>query len=383
MGGIVASLMRGKSASRQAFRAGTAVLALAALALAGPLAPAARRVRAEPRPAAAQAAEPARAPAELCDVVDVVDADTLRVLRGGRVEKLRLLSVDTEEKLGGSPSASASKPETLFGEECALWARAFFAGLAEGDAPPRVALLLPGGAEQRDAYGRLLCHVLLPDGTDFNLLLVESGRSPYFNKYGNSTVCHPAFVAAQERARAAQRGIWDPATNRPATTGAPSAARPYDRLLPWWQARAGALDAFSARCAREPEACADAQDPAALQRALAWCEGDAGRAVEVFGEPERFFDEDDGGWTVLFRTGDAKCAFRARVPAARRAALAPLDLVGSAAELRQNYWSVTGRLRRGTRGRGGFELEAGDPRQWRPGGPEPRLPAPAPAQAGD
>jgi len=349
------------------------LLLLAALVLPGSLAAAPRRAQAEAREVAAPSAAGARhaPPTELFDVVKVVDADTLHVLRGGEVEKLRLLSVDTEEKLGGNPSAPATKPETLFGEECAVWAHAFFEALAEGGGPPRVGVLLPDGVERRDVYGRLLCHVILPDGADFNVLLVETGRSPYFNKYGNSTVCHAAFVAAEERARAAQLGIWNPATNRPATPGAPAALRPYDRLLPWWQARADAVEAFRARAAAAPEAHADAEDPDALARALAACERDPKLEVEVFGAPERFFDEDDGSWTVLFRSGDPRRSFRARVGAAQRAALAPLDLVGSTAEFRQNYWSLTGRLRRGPRG---FELDAGDPKSWKLAGPEPRLP---------
>ena len=105
-------------------------------------------------------------------------------------------------------------------------------------------LLFPEGVEKRDVYGRLLCHVILMDGRDFNLLLVEQGKSPYFNKYGNSRLKHEEFVAAQAEAKRRQLGVWNPMTNMPKTEGAPAAKRPYDRLLPWWQARADAIDAF-------------------------------------------------------------------------------------------------------------------------------------------
>ena len=84
----------------------------------------------------------------------------------------------------------------------------------------------PAGREQRDSYGRLLCHVILADGRDFNLLLVEEGKSPYFNKYGNSLVAHAAFVAAQQHAREKSKGIWDPTTNVPKDPKAPIAAGP-------------------------------------------------------------------------------------------------------------------------------------------------------------
>jgi micrococcal nuclease len=333
-------------------------------------------------PARAPAAARATPPAELYDVVRVVDGDTLHVRIDGEVEKLRLLSVDTEERLRGNPNASATKPETMFGEECARWAEGFFADLAEGEALPRVGLRFPtewGDEPRRDVYGRLLCHVVLPDGTDFNLLLVELGKSPYFNKYGNSRVCHPELVAAQARARAAKRGIWDPATNAPATPGAPAARRPYAELLPWWQARADAIDAFRARAAAAPDEHADAEDPASLARAFATCAADARAEVEVFGEIDRFFDEADGAVTALFRSGDKARAFRAVLPAGAVDAELRARLEVSRDELRQSYWSVRGRLAEGERG--GWTMASGDPAQWTLAGPEPALRA-EPAAAG-
>src|SRR6185369_6915200 len=103
---------------------------------------------------------------------------------------------------------------------------------------PKIGLLFPGGVEQRDVYGRLLCEVILPDGTNYDLMLVKLGKSPYFNKYGNDQVDHAAFVAAQKKAQEEKLGIWNPKANEPETKGAPSAKRPYAELLPWWDARA-------------------------------------------------------------------------------------------------------------------------------------------------
>src|SRR5688572_15294746 len=146
------------------------------------------------------------APAELLEIERVVDGDTVWVRRAGAVEKLRLLSVDTEERLGKGHAASATKPQTVFGEETALWATELLLKGAKDGAKARVGVLFPDGREQRDVFGRLLCHLMLPDGTDYNLLLVEQGWSPYFTKYGHDTVCHAAFVAAQAEARKAGRG---------------------------------------------------------------------------------------------------------------------------------------------------------------------------------
>ncbi len=311
-------------------------------------------------------------PTELFEVTRVVDGDTLWIERGGEVEKLRLLSVDTEERITGRPSTSTTKPETVFGEECALWAQEFFAELAPQGERPRIGLLFPGGVEERGTYGRLLCHVILPDGRDFNLLLVELGKSPYFNKYGNSRVLHDEFVAAQRRARAARRGIWDPATNTPADPAAPAAKRPYDRLLPWWDARAAALEGYRSARRAAPDAVspACAEVPADLERALAACAADPAATVEVFCTVERFFDEDDGSVTALFRAGDRRRALRASLDPARDAELLAF-LRESTQEFRQNYLTAIGRIERGPRG---FRIVSDGPSAWRPAGPDVATP---------
>src|SRR5262245_21841304 len=94
------------------------------------------------------------------EVLRVIDGDTLAVRLDGAEVNLRLLSVDTEEKIAGRPSLSPTKPETVFGQETALWAQALFASF---EAPVRIGLAFPEG-RRLDAYGRLLCHVILPDG---------------------------------------------------------------------------------------------------------------------------------------------------------------------------------------------------------------------------
>jgi micrococcal nuclease len=315
--------------------------------------------RARPAPSAER-----KTAAEWVEVEKVLDGDTLHVLRGGRVEKLRLLSVDAEERFGPGHTGSATKPLTVFGEETALWAEKLFADLGKDGAPPKVGLVFPNGAEKRDVYGRLLCHVLLPDGTDFNLMLVRLGKSPYFNKYGDDLLDHAAFVAAQNSAREAKLGIWDPSTNEPKTPGAPAAKRPYPELLAWWNARALAVDAWRKRSAAEPGRVADAEDPASLAAAAR-----SGEELDVFGEVERVFHEKDGDRTVLFRAAGKGEALRAVVPAAAVEAHASLDLAALAQEFRQNYVWLRGRVRRGPRG---FEISSEGPDRWRRAGPEPK-----------
>lgn len=296
-------------------------------------------------------------PTRTVEVVKVVDGDTIHVRRNGRIEKLRLLSVDTEEKIspGRHSGLSPSKPQTRYGQRTAEWAKRFFAALAQDGGPPRVGLVFPPSGPRRDVYGRLLCHVVLPDGTDFNLLLVREGRSPYFNKYGNSRLCHEAFVKAQQEARAARRGIWSDEVNRTPPEGRTIARRPYARLLPWWNARAEAIERFRRRAATDPRHVA-ADDPVALRAAAA-----RGEPMIVFGEIERFFEEEDGSLTVRMRSSSRREALRVVVPRAARPRIEPMLRLATA-EFRQNFLYVTGRVTRGPRG---FRMVTADPSAWR------------------
>ena len=310
-------------------------------------------------------------PTELFDVDKVVDGDTIYVKRNNQVEKLRLLSVDTEEKLSNN-STDPTKPSTVFGEECAQWAAEFFKGLAHDGAPPKVGLLFPGGVEERDVYGRLLCYVILPDGRNFNLLLVQLGKSPYFNKYGNSHVCHDAMTAAQTQARAAQLGIWNPKTNEPKTPGAPSAKRPYEKLMPWWDARAIAVDAYRAKVAADPEHTAAVDAPSELERVLATSK--RGERITLFGSVDKLFAEKSGDQTVLMRSGSKDKALRVMIPAAAWPKFADLDLAHSYEDSKQNYFWVRGTITMGTRG---YEMRCDAPEAFSLAGPQPVKPAAA------
>ena len=301
-------------------------------------------------------------PEVLYEVERVVDGDTVYVLRDGERVKLRLLSVDTEEKLSDNPNPSPSKPETVFGQDTMLWARELIESTAEPGAPARVGLRFPNGVEQNDVYGRLLCHVVLADGRDFNLLLVELGKSPYFNKYGNSLICHEAFVAAQRKARANRLGIWNPTTNAAATPGAPEARRPYDRLIPWWNARAEAVASFRALAASGGGDYVDAQVPEQLSAAV-----EHGRPVAAFGTLYELFDETNGDWTLLFRASGGEQALRVVVPPELRDHYRGLGIERVREEYRQNYLWARGVVSTNARGyvirvTGPGQIEVAEPR---------------------
>ena len=307
---------------------------------------------AQSAPAAAPAgsastAAPRLEAAQWCEIAKVIDADTIHVTRDGKLVKLRLLCVDTEERFHPGQKPIPGKPETVFGEECALWAEQYFAALGKDGAKPRIGLHFPGGKEELDIYGRTLCHVILPDGSDYNLKLVREGKSPYFNKYGNSRSAHEAFLAAQAAARADKVGIWDPKTNQPKDPAAPSVKRDYGALLPWWNARALAIRNFEARMAEGVTRLADAANADALE---ALRKADPEKPVQVFGEIDKRFDESNGDHTLLMRTSDKQRALRVVIQKALRSPQLDARLDALEKDGEQNFFYVSGRLSLGERG---------------------------------
>lgn len=319
------------------------------------------------------ARRPGPPPTQLYEVLEVIDGDTLHIAMDGQRVKLRLVCVDTEEKFSNRGQPDPNKPETVFGQASAEWAKAYFPARASVEGKPRIGLSFPDGVARYDVYGRLLCHALLPDGLDFNLLLVRLGISPYFNKYGNSELAHAEFQAAQAAARAEQRGIWNPATNASADPDRPSAIRPYAALLPWWDARAAAVDRFRAERARDALTTVACDEPEALVLCAAACA--EGRRARVFGTIYQVFREDNGDRTLLLRSGDRERAVRAVIPAARVSAFDLPGIERRAGEaFTQNYLFFEGRLE--ARGKS-FRLLLEDPQQIEVAGPEPAAVEPA------
>lgn len=177
----------------------------------------------------------------------ILDGDTIRV--AGLPKSLRLLGIDTEEtfksiqdridaendfeaylraKRGNSPKPV--KAATPMGEEAKRFAEDFFRGVSvvrlERDHPEEI----------RDYYGRFLAYVFVHKNgrwVNYNVEAVRAGMSPYFTKYGYSRRFHKEFMKAEEEARSARRGIWDPSKKH---------YRDYDERKVWWNRRAAFLD---------------------------------------------------------------------------------------------------------------------------------------------
>lgn len=131
-------------------------------------------------------------------VVRVVDGDTVDVRLDGRVERVRLIGINTPE------SVDPRRPAECFGVEAAASARAMLDG--------QVALLEADPSQgDRDPNGRLLRYLWLADGRLVNLEQIAQGYAFEYT-YAAPYRYQDQFRAAERTARAAEAGLWSPAT---------------------------------------------------------------------------------------------------------------------------------------------------------------------------
>jgi endonuclease YncB( thermonuclease family) len=127
---------------------------------------------------------PLSAHAETFDakVVSVIDGDTLSVLHNGAKERVILYGVDcpeTAQEFG--PEAKKFTDENCYGKTVSIESK---------------------GADPR---GRTIAVVVLPDGTNFNKLLLERGFAWWSDKFAPGET---RFQVLQASARAAKTGLW-------------------------------------------------------------------------------------------------------------------------------------------------------------------------------
>ncbi|MFP3906033.1 MAG: thermonuclease family protein [Acidimicrobiales bacterium] len=134
-------------------------------------------------------------PAGSARVATVVDGDTVVLdLSDGR-EHVRLLGIDTPE------TSHPTRPVECFGAEAT-------ARLTEL-IPPGSVVRLERDVEGRDHYGRLLLYLYRADDDLFvNEALVNEGFAVALPVDPNDAH-RTTFAAAQQQARADQRGLWE------------------------------------------------------------------------------------------------------------------------------------------------------------------------------
>ncbi len=131
-------------------------------------------------------------------LVAVVDGDTVRVDVHGRVERVRLIGIDTPE------TKDPRRPVQCFGRQASARAHALLDG-------HRVYLAGDPTQDRRDRYGRLLAYLWRDDGLFYNERVVAEGYAHEYT-YAVPYRYRAAFRAAEADARRHDRGLWAPAT---------------------------------------------------------------------------------------------------------------------------------------------------------------------------
>lgn len=158
-----------------------------------------------PSPATSTTATTAAVPpGAVLPVVRVADGDTLTVRIDGRRERVRVIGIDTPET--GECGFDAAREALV---------RAVSGG---------VRLEADGTQDDRDRYGRLLRHVVLPDGSLAAQQLIGSGLGREYT-YAAAYRHRDAYVAAERTARRQALGVWSPGCARPVAPRALGPAR--------------------------------------------------------------------------------------------------------------------------------------------------------------
>lgn len=134
-------------------------------------------------------------------VVGAVDGDTLDVdVGGGRVERIRLLGIDTPETVHPDRPVECGGPEAS-----ALLARLL---------PPGTTVRLERDAEARDHFDRLLAYVFRDDGLFVNEAMAMAGAADLLAIEPNAAY-DDRLATAVAAARASRAGMWGTCARAP------------------------------------------------------------------------------------------------------------------------------------------------------------------------
>lgn len=114
-------------------------------------------------------------------VVKVIDGDTLDVLRGHQIERIRLWQIDAPERY--QPFGLASKQYLL------------------EVAANRVVTVR---VETVDSYGRTVGEIFLPDGRNLNQQIVANGYAWHYRRFSKG----PEYGEMEQLARSRRAGLW-------------------------------------------------------------------------------------------------------------------------------------------------------------------------------
>lgn len=142
---------------------------------------------------------------EVYEVSQVLDGDTIEIARDGKLERVRLIGVDTPE------TKDPRKPVQCFGKEASKHTETSLSGR-------RVRLEFDPVVGERDRYDRLLAYVWREDGLFVNLDLVTEGFAHEYTYQHQLYKYRDEFQAAERAADSADKGLWAANTCNGVTT---------------------------------------------------------------------------------------------------------------------------------------------------------------------
>ena len=129
-------------------------------------------------------------------VLKVVDGDTIHVSANGQKLKIRMIGLDTPE------TVDPRKPVQCFGLEASAQAKTILGGQS-------VCLETDPSQDSVDRFGRTLAYVWTESGRLFNLDMIADGFAFEYT-YDLPYRYQQDFKAAENDARAQERGLWSP-----------------------------------------------------------------------------------------------------------------------------------------------------------------------------
>jgi len=138
-------------------------------------------------------------------VIKVIDGDTIHVLfPSGKIEKVRLLGIDTPEKI-----AEANRPNEYDNitdlKYLAMWGKKATKFVESRLNNTYIYIEFDELAGIRDRYGRLLAYVYV-DGIDFNAELVKQGYARVYIEGEFKKKSY--YLELEEEAKRMGKGIW-------------------------------------------------------------------------------------------------------------------------------------------------------------------------------
>lgn len=132
-------------------------------------------------------------------VANVVDGDTIEVSIDGRLQKVRLIGMDTPEVV------DPRKVVQCFGREASAEAKRRLSGKT-------VRLEYDVQVGEQDKYGRRLAYVFLPDSSNYAEGMIRDGFAKEYTYQGQVYKYQADFNQAESEAEQAARGLWSPST---------------------------------------------------------------------------------------------------------------------------------------------------------------------------